>query len=404
MHILVINAGSSSLKYQLFAMPSDAPLCRGQIERIGLDGSSIRHQVEGAGSTQRIERNEPVTDHAAGFQRVLALLTDPDTGVVQTPDAIDAIGHRVVHGGERFASATRITPAVKETIKALFALAPLHNPLNYQCIEIAETTFPKAKQVAVFDTAFHQTMPDYAFRYALPEELYQQEAIRVYGFHGTSHRYVSQRAMAWLDKPDARLISVHLGNGSSITAVRGGQSIDTSMGFSPLSGLVMGTRSGDIDPSVIFHLIDRGYRPEDVNQLLNKQSGMQGLTGFSDMRDIRNALEAGDATAALAYEIYAYRVKKYLGAYAAVLNGLDAIIFTAGIGENDATVRAMICDDLDFLGIRLDPAKNGSSARDLRAVNTADSPVKILVVPTNEELEIARQSYELLEPDAIPKE
>lgn len=403
MYILVINAGSSSLKYQLFAMPSNAPLCRGQIERIGTDGALIRHQVEAGENVQVIERQAAMPDHAVGFAQVLALLVDPVAGVIDTPDAIDAVGHRVVHGGERFASATLITPTVKETIKALFPLAPLHNPINYQCIELAETTFPNASQVAVFDTAFHQTMPDYAFRYALPESLYRQEAIRAYGFHGTSHRYVSQKAMAWLGKPDAKLISIHLGNGSSITAVDRGKSIDTSMGFSPLSGLVMGTRSGDIDPSVIFHLINRGYSPEAVNQLLNKQSGLLGLTGFSDMRDVRKALAEGnplgESAAALACELYAYRVRKYIGAYAAVLNGLDAILFTGGIGENDRAMRETICSHLDFLGITLDPEKNSGPDRDIRAINSADSRVKILVVPTNEEVEIAQQSYDLLQAD-----
>ena len=396
MHILVINAGSSSLKYQLFALPAEAPLCRGQIERIGTAGSSIRHQIGPDESAQLIEFDEVIADHAAGFGRVLALLTDPVTGVIATPDAIDAVGHRVVHGGERFAGATLITPAVKETIKTLFPLAPLHNPINYACIELAQMTFPRARQVAVFDTAFHQTMPDYAFRYALPTELYHQEAIRVYGFHGTSHQYVSQQAMDWLGKPDAKLISIHLGNGSSITAVNGGKSIDTSMGFSPLSGLVMGTRSGDVDPAVILHLLTRGYTPETVNNLLNKQSGMQGLTGFSDMRDIRRVLAAGDPAAALACELYAYRVKKYIGAYAAILNGVDAILFTGGIGENDRAMRETICTHLDFLGIVLDPAKNSAPARAIRAVSTTDSPVAVLVVPTNEELEIARQSYAVL--------
>lgn len=400
MHILVINSGSSSLKYQLFAMPSDVPLCRGQIERIGTDGSFIRHQVETGGPAGLIEQKEAISDHEAGFRRVLALLVDPVAGVISSPDAIDAVGHRVVHGGERFATATLITPAVKATIKALFPLAPLHNPINYQCIELAEKTFPNAQQVAVFDTAFHQTMPDYAFRYALPNELYHQEAIRAYGFHGTSHRYVSQQAMDWLKKPDAKLISIHLGNGSSITAVQSGKSMDTSMGFSPLSGLVMGTRSGDVDPSVIFHLVTRGYSPEDVNQLLNKQSGLQGLTGRSDMRDVRTALNTGDPTAALALELYAYRVKKYIGGYAAILNGLDAILFTGGIGENDSAMREMICDNLDILGISLDSEENRAPSRNLRAVSTMDSRVKILIVPTNEEMEIARQSYAVLQPQS----
>lgn len=374
-------------------MPSVQPLCTGQIERIGLEGSFIRHQVHTEPLTRIIEWKEAIADHSVGLQQVLELLSDPDTGVIRSPDEIEAIGHRVVHGGESFKAATLITPAVKEKIRALFPLAPLHNPINYQCIDIAERTFPKALQIAVFDTAFHQTMPEYAYRYAIPEALYRQEGIRVYGFHGTSHQYVSKKAIEWLGKPDARLISIHLGNGSSVTAVRGGKSIDTSMGFSPLAGLVMGTRSGDIDPSVIFHLIARGYKPEDVNNLLNKQSGMLGLTGFSDMRDIRKAMEAGDQTAALAYEIYAYRVRKYIGAYAAVLNGLEAILFTAGIGENDATLRAMICSDLDFLNIRLDPEKNKAPSREIREISAADAKVKILIVPTNEELEIAQQSY-----------
>lgn len=402
MHLLVINAGSSSLKYQLFTMPADAPLCTGQIERIGTEEAFIRHQVLTQEPPLIIERWEAVADHAVGLQQVLALLSDPAIGVIRSPNDIEAIGHRVVHGGERFANATLITSAVKQTIRALFPLAPLHNPINYQCIDIAEKTFPNARQIAVFDTAFHQNMPDYAFRYALPEELYRQEAIRVYGFHGTSHQYVCQQAMTWLGKPNAKLISIHLGNGSSITAVQDGKSMDTSMGFSPLSGLVMGTRSGDIDPAIIFHVLSRGYRPEDVNQILNKQSGMQGLTGFSDMRDIRKALEAGDQTAALAYEIYAYRVKKYIGAYAAILNGLDAVIFTAGIGENDATVREMICNNLDYLGISLDPDKNRSASRAIRAIHTGDSPVKILIIPTNEELEIARQSYVVLQQSRLP--
>ncbi len=375
MHILVINAGSSSLKYQLFVLPSNAPRCRGQIERIGTDGALIRHQVETA-SPQVIERKAVIADHAAGFAQMLALLVDPAAGVIAAPDAIDAVGHRVVHGGERFADATLITPAVKETIRDLFSLAPLHNPLNYQCIELAERTFPNARQVAVFDTAFHQTMPDYAFRYALPNELY--------GFHGTSHRYVSQQAMAWLGKPAAKLISIHLGNGSSITAVDSGRSMDTSMGFSPLSGLVMGTRSGDVDPAVVFYLITRGYSPEAVNQLLNKESGLLGLTGFSDMRDVRKALAAGDSGAALAGELYAYRVRKYIGAYVAVLNGLDAILFTGGIGENDSAMREAICTRLDVLGVALDPEKNSAPGRAIR-ISAATGSTS------------SRQSYELLQ-------
>lgn len=396
MYILVINAGSSSLKYQLFDMPSDNPLCTGLIERIGTSDAFIKHKILTTEPATVIERKGALADHTAGLQQVLHLLMDPEIGLIHSVDEIKAVGHRVVHGGEQFAKATLITPAVKETIKALFPLAPLHNPINYQCIEIAENTFPEARQIAVFDTAFHQTMPDYAFRYAIPESLYTEDSIRVYGFHGTSHKYVSERATAWLGKPDARLISIHLGNGCSMTAVRAGESIDTSMGFSPLAGLVMGTRSGDIDPAVIFHLLSRGYNSDEVNSLLNKQSGMQGLTGQSDMRDIRKSLEAGDRAAALALDIYAYRIRKYIGAYAAVLNGLDALIFTAGVGENDTTMREQICTGLDFLRIHIDSEKNRTSSAGIREINRADSAVKILVIPTNEELEIANQSYAIL--------
>ncbi|GAB4022129.1 acetate/propionate family kinase [Spirosoma koreense] len=396
MYILVINAGSSSLKYQLFDMPSDTPLCSGLIERIGTDAAFIRHKILTTEPARTVEQKGAIPDHAAGLQQMLQLLSDAEIGVIRSADDIRAVGHRVVHGGERFAKATLITPAVKEAIKALFPLAPLHNPINYQCIEIAEKTFPNARQIAVFDTAFHQTMPPYAFRYALPEALYAEEGIRVYGFHGTSHKYVSEKAGTWLGKPDAKLISIHLGNGCSMTAVRAGQSIDTSMGFSPLAGLVMGTRSGDIDPAVIFHLISIGYSPDEVNNLLNKQSGMQGLTGLNDMRDIRKALDAGSRAAALALDIYAYRIRKYIGAYTAVLNGLDALIFTAGVGENDSAMRERICQSLDVLNIQLDPAKNSAVSADIRDVSRAGGAVRILVIPTNEELEIANQSYALL--------
>ena len=396
MYILIINAGSSSLKYQLFNMPGIEPLCTGLIERIGTDQSFIRHTVLSRTDIPVIERHEPIATHAQGFAKLVALLSDADVGVIQHLDEIMAIGHRVVHGGENFTRATRITPVVKEKIKSYFPLAPLHT-INYTCIEIAEQTFPNAKQIAVFDTAFHQSMPEYAFRYAIPESLYRDEGIRVYGFHGTSHKYVSEKAAIWLGKPNAKLISVHLGNGCSITAIQNGKSLDTSMGFSPLAGLVMGTRSGDIDPAVIFHLINNGYSPDQVNTLLNKQSGMAGLTGFSDMRDVRKLRDEGDPIAELATELYAYRVKKYIGAYTAVLNGLDALIFTAGVGENDSDIRARICRDLGYLGIHLDPDQNTTFSPGIREINSAESRVKILIVPTNEELEIAQQSFSLLQ-------
>jgi acetate kinase len=397
MNIFVVNSGSSSIKYQLFKMPCSQPVCSGVLERIGLTGSTITHRVFPDGKERVIRKTADLPDHEAGLKAVAALLTDRETGVIKNPEEIDVAGHRVVHGGESFAATVVIDQAVKEEIKKLFALAPLHNPANYMGIEVAEKIFTKAVQVAVFDTAFHQTMPEKAFRYAIPRSFYQDLRIRAYGFHGTSHKYVSEVAAKYLSNPRAKIITIHLGNGCSMAAVNSGRSVDTSMGFGPLSGLVMGTRSGDIDPSVIFHLVDEnGYNLDQVKTLLNKQSGMQGLTGFSDMRDISKAIADGDHEAEVAYEMYAYRIKKYLGAYAAVLNGLDAIVFTAGVGENDANIRMRICSDMSFFGIHLDEGKNNLRASVLREINTDDSVVKVLVIPTNEELEIAEQCFELL--------
>lgn len=378
-------------------MPVEQPVCSGLIERIGLENSLIRHKSFLNGEEKVVERIVDLPDHEAGLQEVLDLLTDPEIGVIKNPEEIDAVGHRVVHGGEAFAATTFITGEVKEKIKQLFPLAPLHNPANYMGIDVAERIFTAARQIAVFDTAFHQTMPEKAFRYAIPKSFYTEQKIRAYGFHGTSHKYVSEQAMDYLKNPAAKLITIHLGNGCSLTAVKEGRSVDTSMGFGPLSGLIMGTRSGDIDPSIIFHLINQlGYDPEQVNTLLNKRSGMLGMTGFSDMRDIENAINEGSEDSELASELYAYRIRKYIGAYAAVLNGLDAIVFTAGVGENDISMRQRICDNLEFLGIEADPEKNRIRSATLREINKSGSRVKILVIPTNEELEIAKQCFELL--------
>ena len=397
MNIFIINSGSSSIKYQLFKMPVEQPVCSGLIERIGLENSLIRHKSFLNGEEKVVERTVDLPDHEAGLQEVLELLTDPEIGVIKNPEEIDAVGHRVVHGGEAFAATTFITGEVKDKIKQLFPLAPLHNPANYMGIDVAERIFTAARQIAVFDTAFHQTMPEKAFRYAIPKSFYTEQKIRAYGFHGTSHKYVSEQAMDYLKNPAAKLITIHLGNGCSLTAVKEGRSVDTSMGFGPLSGLIMGTRSGDIDPSIIFHLINQlGYDPEQVNTLLNKRSGMLGMTGFSDMRDIENAINEGSEDSELASELYAYRIRKYIGAYAAVLNGLDAIVFTAGVGENDISMRQRICDNLEFLGIEADPEKNRIRSATLREINKSGSRVKILVIPTNEELEIAKQCFELL--------
>ncbi|MBS7566903.1 acetate kinase [Mucilaginibacter sp. Bleaf8] len=399
MNIFVVNSGSSSIKYQLFKMPAKNPVCSGLVERIGLDKPSITHKVFINGEEKVINLNpEELPDHEAGLKEVNALLTIGEYAVIQDPADIQVVGHRIVHGGETFTTTTIINEQVKDDLKKTFQLAPLHNPASYLGIEVAEKIFTNATQIGVFDTAFHQTLPPKAYRFAIPNQYYTDFNIRAYGFHGTSHKYVTEQAAAYLSKKESKLISVHLGNGCSMAAVNNGQSVDTSMGFGPLSGLIMGTRSGDIDPTVIFYLANQlGYDIEQVSNLLNKRSGMLGLTGNSDMRDITQAIEQGDENAQLAYDLYTYRIKKYIGAYAAVLNGLDAILFTAGVGENDAKVREMVCADLSYLGIELDTAKNQTRSKEINEISTPNSRVKVLVVPTNEELEIARQCYELVD-------
>jgi len=378
-------------------MPNEKPICAGLVERIGLENSVITHKLFLNDDERIIQRKLDLNDHEAALKEVVQLLINPEFGVIHKPQEIDAVGHRVVHGGESFASTTIITEAVKAEIKKLFSLAPLHNPANYLGIEVAEKIFTRAKQVAVFDTAFHQTMPEKAFRYAIPQHFYKDKGIRAYGFHGTSHKYVTEKTIEYLQNPSAKIITIHLGNGCSMTAVDKGRSIDTSMGFGPVCGLIMGTRSGDVDPFIIFHLVNQlGYSLDQVNNLLNKQSGMLGLTSYSDMRDITKAIVEGNQEAELAYEMYAYRIKKYIGSYVAVLNGIDAIVLTGGVGENDINIRRMICRDMDYLGINLDEEKNKIRSGSIREINTEDSPAKILIVPTNEELEIVKQCYELL--------
>jgi len=375
MKILVINSGSSSLKYQFFNMPATDPLSTGLVERIGLPGSTV-------------------TNHGEALKEVLNTLSAK--GIINGPDDVDLVGHRVVHGGEKFCRATEITADVKEQIKALFSLAPLHNQVSYTCIEVAEHTFPKAKQVAVFDTAFHHTLPDYAYRYAIPKSYYEDYGVRVYGFHGTSHKNVAGQAMAYLENPEAKLITLHLGNGCSVAAVKAGKSIETSMGFGPLSGLVMGTRSGDIDPSVVFHLIDQEqFTVEQVSNILNKGAGLLGMAGSNDLRDVHKFADQGSEEAKLALKLYAYRIKKFIGAYFAVLNGIDAIVFTGGVGENDKVMRAMVCEALEFMGLDFDTEKNNAASGQLSEINRPASKVKILVAKTNEELEIANECYTL---------
>jgi len=397
MKILVLNSGSSSLKYQLFEMPNETPLCSGLVDRIGLENSTLTHNFHRNGEKEVFKIEGKIKDHEEGLLAVNKLLLDPEKGVISSVDEVVAIGHRVVHGGEQFASTTLITQEVKDKIKELFALAPLHNPPNFIGITVAERVFPNAQQIAVFDTAFHQSMPPRAYRYAIPKELYTDLGIRAYGFHGTSHLYVSKKAIEYLKNPDAKIITIHLGNGSSMTAIKGGQSIDHSMGLGPMGGLVMGTRSGDIDPSIIFHLInERGFKAKEVNEILNKKSGLLGLCGLSDMRDVKKAMEEGNQDAILAYEMYAYRIQKYIGTFTASLNGLDAIVFTAGIGENDPDMREAVCKDMEFFGVLLDKLKNKIKSSDIREVNQMGSKVKILVIPTNEELEIGKQAFALI--------
>jgi acetate kinase len=397
MNVFVINSGSSSIKYQLIRMPDAEVICTGLIDRIGLEGSTIKHKVFINGSAQERKENIAIQDHAAGLTEVSRLLTDTEIGVIHDPKEIDVVGHRVVHGGESFSKTMVITQEVMDKVKKLFPLAPLHNPPNYLGIEVASQIFASSRQVGVFDTAFHQTMPAVAYRMAIPNEFYDQHGIRAYGFHGTSHKYVSERAIEYLNKKDSKIITIHLGNGCSMSAVRDGMCVDTSMGLGPMNGLMMGTRTGDIDQSVIFHLVNQlGYSLNDVNTILNKKSGMLGLTGYSDMRDVKTAYNTGNKEAVLAYEMYAYHIKKYIGSYAAVLNGIDAIVFTAGVGENDALTRRLASNNLEYLGIHLDDEKNSAGGKGIYEINTSTSPVKILVIPTNEELEIARQCYQLL--------
>lgn len=392
MKVLVINAGSSSLKFRLFEMPAEEVLCSGIAERIGEKEASIHFTRFPGGEHQTMEQQLSLADHSAAMRQVVLLLGHADHGVIQGPSAVEMVGHRVVHGGESFSKATIVTPAVKEDIKKLFPFAPLHNPVNFRCLEVAANFFPKAKQVAVFDTAFHHDLPPEAAQYAIPRSYYKQDKIRVYGFHGISHKYVTEQAREFLGLPQAKLISLHLGNGCSAAAVEGGRSLDTTMGFSPVSGLVMGTRSGDIDPAVLLHLMTHhGYSTEYIDNLLNKQSGLQGLTGHHDMRDVDKAAEQGDRAAQFARRLYAYRIKKYIGSYMAVLNGLDGLIFTAGVGEHDSSMRALVCDGLSHLGIEIDGVLNGLPITGIRAIHSGTKPVKVLVIPTNEELEIARQ-------------
>ena len=395
MKILVLNSGSSSIKFQVTEMPENTIICKGILERIGQENSSLSYKSD----NYLFELTKEFKDHRKGLQAIIALITDGKQGAIKHADEIEIIGHRVVHGGDVYDAPTLINNTVLKTIKELASLAPLHNPANAAGVETAMELFPKAAQVAIFDTAFHQSLPEKSYTYAIPIEIARKNKIRVYGFHGTSHKYVSEKAIAHLKLKSSKIITVHLGNGCSITAVKDGKSVEHSMGFGPSNGLIMGTRSGDIDQSVIFYLMDTlGYSSNETNALLQKESGLLGLTGFSDFRDVQNGAENGDVNCALALEIVVHRIKKFIGAYTVILNGLDALVFTAGIGENSAKLRELVCSNMDFIGIELDKDKNiqKDTKGGIYEIQHNTSSAHILVVPTDEEYEIARQSYSLV--------
>ena len=398
MNVLVINAGSSSLKYQLMNPETGAVLAKGLCERIGIDGKfTYKPQVEGKEVLDAIDVAMPT--HSEAIQAVLDALVGEKTGVIASMKEIDAVGHRVVHGGEKFAASVVITDEVMAAIEECNPLAPLHNPANITGINACKAIMPGVPMVAVFDTAFHQTMPPVAYTYALPYEYYEKDAVRRYGFHGTSHKYVSQRAAAMLgkDPSELKLVSCHLGNGSSITAVDGGKSVDTSMGFTPLAGLPMGTRSGDLDAGILEYLMnkyDMGIK--EMVSILNKKSGVQGVSGVSsDFRDLENAGKEGNTRASLAVEMFNYGVKKLIGSYAAAMGGVDAIIFTAGVGENSKAQRMDIASGLEFMGVKMDAQKNDVRGKEA-VISADDSKVKVLLIPTNEELMIAMDTMNLV--------
>lgn len=393
MNVLVINAGSSSLKYQLFDMKTNEVRAKGLCERIGIDGK-YKHEANG----KKVTGDTPMATHADAIRHLTKMLLDEEYGVIKSMSEIDAVGHRVLHGGQKFSQSVRVNDKVIEAIKECIPLGPLHNPANLMGINACEEVMSGVPQVAVFDTAFHQTMPEKAYMYAVPYEYYEKYGVRRYGFHGTSHRYVSAQVAKVLgkDAKDLKIITCHLGNGSSLAAVMGGECVDTTMGLTPLEGMPMGTRSGVIDPAIVgFIAENENMTASEVVTMLNKKSGVLGISGVSsDFRDLEEAANNGNHRAQLALDMFAYSVKKFIGSYVAAMNGVDAIVFTAGVGENSDTVRKAICDGMDYLGIKIDDAKN--SVRGTVDITAADSKVKVLVIPTNEELVIATDTMELV--------
>lgn len=398
MKILVINAGSSSLKYQLYDMTNESVLAKGLVERIGMDSSILTHKPTGKEDVTEVSE---ILEHTTAIRKVLDKLTDPEQGVLQSVDEIQAVGHRVVHGGESFKGSALVTGEVKSEIRRLFDLAPLHNPPAVLGITAAEKNMPGVPQVVAFDTAFHQTMEEKVYLYPIPKVLYKKHHVRRYGAHGTSHDYVSKVAAEYLERPleDLKIITCHIGNGASLTAVQGGVSVDTSMGLTPLEGLMMGTRSGDLDPAVVTFVMNKEELSiSEVNSMLNKHSGLLAISGSSsDMRDITDGMQEGEPNSTLAFEMYEYRLRKYIGSYAAAMNGVDVIVFTAGVGENSAIVREKVCENLTYLGVELDPELNKIRSGDPRRISSSNSKVEVLVIPTNEELMIARDTYKIVQ-------
>lgn len=398
MKILVLNCGSSSIKYKLFEMESKELIAQGGIEKIGMKGSFLKVTLPDG---QKVMLEGEILEHRAGIEYILGVLLSEKYGCIKSLDEIEAVGHRVVHGGERFNSSVLITEEVIEILNEVIELAPLHNPPNLKGIYAIQELMPDTPQVAVFDTAFHQTMPDYAYMYGIPYSLYEKYSIRRYGFHGTSHRYVSVRACEFLGVPyeEQRIITAHIGNGGSITAIKNGKSIDTSMGMTPVEGLIMGTRSGDVDPGVISYIMEKEHMgTKGISTLLNKFSGVLGISGISsDMREIDAAIQNGNKRAALAMDTYNYRIKKYVGAYTAVLGGVDILVFTGGVGENHAITRSYVCKDMEFMGIELNEELNASVRAKEVVISKPSSRVKVVIIPTDEELTIAKDTIEILQ-------
>lgn len=400
MYILVINSGSSSIKYQLIDMHSETPLAVGMVERIGDSQSILTHlKFPATADAEKISRQEPIENHRIGMQQVIGLLTSGGGAVIEDAAAISAVGHRVVHGGEHFRESVLIDDSVMAAIEATIPLAPLHNPANLMGIQVIQALFPAIPQVAVFDTAFHQTIPSYAYHYALPFSFYEELGVRRYGFHGTSHQYVAGEAARLLNKPldEVNLVSAHLGSGASICAIENGRSVDTSMGMTPLGGVIMGTRGGNIDPGVLTYIAARkGYSFKELDRVLQNQSGLKGICGSNDMRDIHRRAADGDRQAQLALSMFVHRSKQYIGAYFFQLGRVDALVFTAGIGEHDATIRERICDRMQHFGLDLDVQRNQQPHQSAGEISVPHSRVKALVIPANEELAIARQTSDLL--------